>query len=310
MGMKDDLKQVQDTRIAGKETSTEKEEPANLVDPGPFTDATLDEPEEKAAEKEPEQEEEKEEEETEKPEEEKEEEKEEEVSPEKIEIALKKYKTPEEAAKAAYNAQKRMHEATNETARLKKENEELKRQQQTYTPPPVQQKPEIPVEDAIADKYYADIERLKEDDPERDKKVVKLMAKMNAEISEATRTASERKNAEIQRHIQGVETQVRELGLDENLMEDFWIYAGNAPKHLNRDGAIQWTIDRINRLKGDENEVKKETLEKVRKDEKEKKRMSPLGKGGIKPATRSKDEEPNLSLGEALAQMRRQRVYK
>lgn len=317
MGMADDLKQVQATRIAGKETS-DKDKQLNLVDPGPFADITpLEKPEEKAPEKEPleEEEAEREEEKEEAPDKEASEDNED-IPSEKLQAALKKYKTPEEAAKAAYKFQRDSTKFSQEAARLRKENEELKQGRQQYAPPPppVERKPEIPVEEVIADKYYADIERLKEDDPERDKKVVKIMARMNAEIAQVKRQEENRKDSETDRRINYLEGRAKEFGLDEKYLEDFWIFAGSAPKHLNEDDAIRWTIGRIDRIKGDETAIKEETreetLEKVRKDDKEKKRMAPLGKGGMNLKPRQAEAEPNLSLGDALNKMRQQRVYK
>ena len=311
MGLKEDLKQVQDSRTVGKNSSTV------TVDPGPFGDITpLEEPEKKDSEKEPSTEEEREEEKKEpevKPEED-EDEDEDEVSPEKIKALMEKYKTPEELAKATLFAKRKMHVATSETAKLKKQNDELEKGRYTPPPSPPAIKPDIPVEDAIADKYYAEIERLKEDEPERDRKVVKLMAKMNAEISVAKQEESKQKDTEVDRHIMNVEARAKELGLAEENLDDFWIYAGAAPKNVDQDTAIRWTLDRINKLKGDEEAisttVKEKTLEKVRNDDKEKKRMASLGKGSIKPSARQVEEEPNLSLSDALRQMRQQRVHK
>jgi hypothetical protein len=307
MGMLDELKQVQETRIAGKETS------ATLVDPGPF-DTPLETPDKKAAEEEPVEEER-----TEEKEEEKEEDvktEEEDVPAEKIKSMLEKYKTPEEIAKASYRAQKQLSVITNDAAKLRKENEELK--QRRYTPPSAPQaetpKPEIPIEEVIADRYYTDIARLPEDEPDRDKKVVKLMARMNAEISVAKQRESEKKAEEMDRHIQSVEARVKELGLADEHLDDFWIYASVAPKYLDKEAAIQWTLDRVNKIKGNGDAIKQETaektLEKVRADEKEKKRMAPLGKGGLKIAERKTEEEPALSLSDALRNMNRQRVHK
>jgi len=307
MGMAEDLKRVQESRTVGKETST-------TIDPGPFADITpLETPETKDPEKEPSEVVEEVEEAKEEKEEEVQESVEEEIPADKQEAAYKKYKTPEEAAKAAYNATKRMTEATSETARLKRENEEL-RQRSMVSQPVAQPKPEIPVEDVIVDKYYADIARLPEDEPDREKKVVRLLAKMNGEISEAKRIESDSKAEERDNYISVVESRAKELGLTENDLDDFWTFAKAAPKHLAADEAVKWTVGIVSKLNGNNEtviaEAKKKVVESVRTNEAEKKRMAPLGKGSMKTSEKQAESKPILSLSDALREMRKNRVYK
>lgn len=293
MGMKEELEQI-------KETQKVEPEEKDLLDPGELGTKPPDEAEEGVpSEKD-----------TEPKEEPEKEEKEEEVPQEKVEKAKIKFKDLDDAAKKYYAAERKMHDATTEAATAKKRTAELERELSTYRTKPVTPAPaEDPVKkerQSIKDRYYSEIGKIPADDPDRDRKVFDLVGDMNDEIASLVTKRERYVESQTAAAQEAVEKRAVELGLAEDLIDDFWIYAAHVPKNLAQDDAIKWAVEKVVTPR---QKVADEAAERAKKDEDEKKKMVTMGKGSTKVTTKTTDEPP-ASLTDMLRQSKRERVYK
>lgn len=293
MGMKEELEQFKETQ------KTEPEE-TEVLDPGELGTKSLEEAEEKAPSEtgsEPKEEPEK-------------KEGEEEVPQEKVEKAKIKFKDLDDAAKKYYAAERKMHEATTEAATAKKRNADLERELSAYRTKPVQSAPaEDPVKkerQSIKDRYYSEIGKIPADDPDRDRKVFDLVGDMNDEIASLVTKRERYVESQTVAAQEAVEKRAVELGLSEDLIDDFWIYAAHVPKTLAQDDAIKWAVDKV---VSPRQKVADEAADRAKRDEDEKKKMTTLGKGSTKAISKPAEESP-ASLTDMLRQTKRERVYK
>jgi hypothetical protein len=214
------------------------------------------------------------------------------------------YKDQAAAEKAVKEAKALMTKATTEAANLKKELEKARKAQV------VEEDIQEPVDplDALAAETSRRISMLKEDDPKKNEKIISILAWQSREVAKLERTAE--KSAEVSQveQIRYVEKKLTDLGL-ENFIDEFWALAPAVPTSIkNLDDAVDWGVKQINLLA-----EKIQGVPLIRSGEKgEKGETFTIGRGKGANLLNKKEEKElaESTMGDALKQLRKARIYK
>ena len=220
-----------------------------------------------------------------------------------------RFKTQDEAEKAHSEAEKKMKQALAERDRALRMVENLSTRQ---SEPPRQ--PEESAEERIMGEAFQKINRLNSDDPDYDKQLAKIYARASADITEARIEEREREADRKQRITNYAEGKAKDAGLDSDfLLDAFWAAARVAPTHYGLDDQIDFAVKKVKEFTG---HIEKETLERYKAEEDERRGLRPMSRGARGgPGRKAESEEP-ASLTDILKthlpevrRMRKEDIY-
>lgn len=254
-----------------------------------------------------------------------------------------KYKSVEDAEKAAKSAERRMHTATEEAANLRKELEATKSQLDEMQKKVVERTMEISEEanEEFLEKVLSEMQELDPMDPAYRKSLAKLYRKMFSQnekvmaqsLQEAAKQIVQEELATKTKEQQEKDERLRrwELGIrlatsagfdmqdtgtdpetgkitrsDDYLL--FWRTFQDAPNDLDYEEQVDWTIKELNRILGRKVSSKKKQDDDAKALQN---RRVPLGKGSAGPARgggkETPAERPSALIQSALDKARERR---
>ncbi len=215
-----------------------------------------------------------------------------------------KYANQDEAEKAAKESEKRMHKATEEAARLRKM---VLDQNLGNRNTPTDR---VSEEDEISDRALAEVAKLKEDDPEYQKKTMRIWAKAQREIAklevQGQSKAAQEKASTDKALTDTISQALKDSGLDTEWDQNaFYVLANYVPKNIeDQDEQIEWVIGQIQeyRVAIIEGYTKKTDEEKEAQ-----KKLKVLGSGSNSkgdPVVTKPTEVKKETLGDAMKRLR------
>jgi len=209
------------------------------------------------------------------------------------------YKTWDEAEKAVLEAKKKMTDAAEEAAKLR-------RKLESYESDDVKKKGDDPIS-KIKKEMGVKIKALDNKDPDYDQKVLDILFEGQQELYkvEDKKKASQARTQKDQ--LKYVTARLKEEGLEE-YEEEFWDLSGAVPPNIKSvEKAVEWGIDRLKSL------LKKTSdIASKRKQDEENKDAEDFVFGSTRlsgPKQKTKVEGPE-SISDTIKALRRERIVK
>lgn len=200
-----------------------------------------------------------------------------------------KFKSFDEYEKALKAAERRMHQATEESSRYQ-------RMVQNLSPKAPETKESQTQK--IAKEAIRQIRTIPDTDPEKEEKAAIIWAEAQEKIADLKyqeQHTAETSRKEVETY---AENKAKAAGLKSPMaIEAFWVVARNAPKNISLDEQIDWAVTQVNQFI---EEIRKEDAEKVEESETGKKSLKVLGRGGKGPTPSKEGAVEMPTLGDAL----------